>query len=186
MLHFIKDLHDCPKKLLEQEGYYKFGEGLEVGIMESSTKQESKVLYTIGFTGKSAEEFFSLLKKAGVKILLDIRLNNVSQLAGFTKGKDLAYFVRAILDGQYYHLTDLAPTKELLKKYQADEDWQSYEKEFLSLLEKRNVESKIDPGRLKGPTVLLCSEKTAEKCHRRLTAEYLQKKILADYTIEHL
>jgi uncharacterized protein (DUF488 family) len=147
---------------------------------------DEQKLYTIGFAGKSAEEFFSLLKKARVKILLDIRLNNVSQLAGFTKGKDLSYFVRTILDGQYYHMTDLAPTKELLKKYQADEDWQSYEKEFLSLLEKRNAETKVKPELLKGPTVLLCSEKTAEKCHRRLTAEYLQKKILADYTIEHL
>lgn len=143
-------------------------------------------LYTIGFTGKSAEEFFTILKQKGVKILLDIRLNNVSQLAGFTKGKDLSYFVRTILDGQYHHLIDFAPTKELLKKYQADEDWQSYEKEFLTLLEKRNAETKINPALLKGPTVLLCSEKTAEKCHRRLTAEYLQKKILADYTIEHL
>lgn len=143
-------------------------------------------LYTIGFTGKSAEEFFTILKRKGVKILLDIRLNNVSQLAGFTKGRDLAYFVRMILDGQYYHDTDLAPTKELLKKYQADEDWQSYEKEFLSLLERRNVENKIKSDLLKGPTVLLCSEKTSEKCHRRLTAEYLQKKLLDDYTIEHL
>lgn len=145
-----------------------------------------QILYTIGFAGNSAEEFFSLLKKAGVKILLDIRLNNISQLAGFTKGKDLAYFVKEIMAGQYYHMTDLAPTKELLKKYQADEDWQSYEKEFLALLERRNVESKIKPDLLKGPTVLLCSEKTAEKCHRRLTAEYLQKKLLSDYTIEHL
>lgn len=147
---------------------------------------DEQKLYTIGFAGKSAEEFFSLLKKAGVKILLDIRLNNVSQLAGFTKGKDLAYFVRTILDGQYYHNTDLAPTKELLKRYQADEDWQSYEKEFLSLLEKRAAETKIKPELLKGPTVLLCSEKTSEKCHRRLTAEYLQKKLLPGYTIEHL
>jgi hypothetical protein len=68
-----------------------------------------QILYTIGFTGKSAEEFFMLLKKAWIKILLDIRLNNVSQLAGFTKGKDLSYFVRVILDGQYYHIIDLAP-----------------------------------------------------------------------------
>lgn len=147
---------------------------------------DEQKLYTIGFAGKSAEEFFSLLKKAGVKILLDIRLNNVSQLAGFTKGKDLAYFVKGILDGQYYHMTDLAPTKELLKKYQADKNWQSYEKEFRALLEKRNVETKIKSELLKGPTVLLCSEKTAEKCHRRLAAEYLQKKILTNYTIEHL
>jgi len=143
-------------------------------------------IYTIGFTGKSAEEFFTLLKKAGIKILLDIRLNNVSQLAGFTKGKDLSYFVRAILDGQYYHIAELAPTKELLKKYQADEDWQSYEKEFLALLEKRNVETRIKTELLKGPTVLLCSEKTAEKCHRRLAAEYLQKKLMPDYRVEHL
>jgi uncharacterized protein (DUF488 family) len=147
---------------------------------------DEQKLYTIGFAGKSAEAFFSLLKKAGVKILLDIRLNNVSQLAGFTKGKDLSYFVKEILNGQYYHITDLAPTKELLKKYQADEDWQSYEREFLALLEKRNAETKIKLELLKGPTVLLCSEKTAEKCHRRLTAEYLQKKILTNYTIEHL
>jgi uncharacterized protein (DUF488 family) len=140
----------------------------------------NQILYTIGFTGKGAEEFFAILKQAGVKILLDIRLNNVSQLAGFTKGKDLAYFVKEILNGQYFHITDLAPTKELLKKYQADENWQNYEKEFIALLEKRNVENKIQPELLKGPTVLLCSEKTDEKCHRRLTAEYLQKKLLSD------
>ena len=147
---------------------------------------DEQKLYTMGFTGKSAEEFFTILKQKGIKILLDIRLNNVSQLAGFTKGKDLAYFVKTILNGQYYHNTDLAPTKELLKKYQADENWQSYEKEFVTLLEKRNAETKIKPELLKGPTVLLCSEKTAEKCHRRLTAEYLQRKLLVDYTIEHL
>src|SRR5208282_2476130 len=145
-----------------------------------------QTLYTIGFSGKSAEEFFTLLKKAGVKILLDIRLNNISQLAGFTKGKDLAYFVKEILAGQYYHITDLAPTKELLKKYRTDKDWQSYEKEFRTLLENRNAETTIRPELIMGPTVLLCSEKTAEKCHRRLTAEYLQKKILPSYKIEHL
>jgi len=145
-----------------------------------------QTLYTIGFSGKSAEEFFALLKKAGVKILLDIRLNNISQLAGFSKGKDLAYFVKEILAGQYYHITDLAPTKELLKKYLTDKDWQSYENEFLILLKNRNAETKIRPELLMGPTVLLCSEKTAEKCHRRLTAEYLQKKILPSYKIEHL
>jgi len=146
----------------------------------------SQILYTIGFTEKSAEQFFSLLKKAGVRILLDVRLNNTSQLAGFTKGKDLAYFTKEILNGQYFHLIDLAPTKELLKKYQADKNWQSYEKEFLELLEKRNIEEKIQPELLKGPTVLLCSEKMPDKCHRRLTAEYLQMKILSDFTIKHL
>ncbi|MDI6727759.1 MAG: DUF488 domain-containing protein [Thermodesulfovibrionales bacterium] len=146
----------------------------------------SDVLYTIGFTGKSAEEFFTLLKKAGVKTLLDIRLNNVSQLAGFTKGKDLAYFVKEILQGQYVHLTLLSPTKEMLKKYQADEDWESYEKEYLDLLGKRRIIDNLDINLLKGPTVLLCSEKTADKCHRRLAAEYIQKKLLPECKIVHL
>lgn len=147
---------------------------------------EENKLFTIGFTGKSAEEFFTLLKQAGIKILMDIRLNNVSQLAGFTKGKDLAYFVKEILNGKYVHLIYLAPTKELLKKYQADEDWVSYEKEFNDLLEKRKIENSLDVNLLKGPTVLLCSEKTADKCHRRLTAKYIQKKLLPNYKIVHL
>src|SRR4030042_4937061 len=121
---------------------------------------EQNVIYTIGFTGKSAEEFFSLLKKVGIKILIDIRLNNTSQLAGFTKGKDLAYFVKEILHGQYFHLTELAPTKEILKKYQANEDWLIYEKEFIDLLEKRKIENELDLNLLQGPTVLLCTEKT--------------------------
>lgn len=147
---------------------------------------EGNKLFTIGFTGKSAEEFFTLLKKAGIIILIDIRLNNVSQLAGFTKGRDLAYFVKEILNGKYVHLINLAPTKELLKKYQADEDWVSYEKEFNDLLERRKIENSLDVNLLKGPTVLLCSEKTADKCHRRLTAEYVQKKLLPGYKIVHL
>lgn len=147
---------------------------------------DGQKLYTIGFTGKSAEEFFTLLKREGINILLDIRLNNVSQLAGFTKGKDLAYFVREILGGKYAHLTDLAPTKELLKKYQNDGDWPSYEKDFIELLERRKIEHNLDINLLKGPTVLLCSEKTADKCHRRLMAEYIQKKLLPDCRIVHL
>jgi uncharacterized protein (DUF488 family) len=116
---------------------------------------QQNVIYTIGFTGKSAEEFFSLLKKAGIKIPIDIRLNNTSQLAGFTKGKDLAYFMKEILGGQYHHLTMFAPTKEMLGKYQKDSDWESYECEF------------------------------AEKCHRRLVAEYIRKRMLPYYKIEN-
>lgn len=146
----------------------------------------NQILYTIGFTGKSAEQFFTLLKRAGIRILLDIRLNNVSQLAGFTKGKDLAYFVREILGGEYVHLTLLAPTKELLKKYQKDNDWEGYERDFLNLLESRDVSSKLDLNLLNGPTVLLCSEKSAEKCHRRLVVEYIQKKLMPEFTIVHL
>jgi uncharacterized protein (DUF488 family) len=144
------------------------------------------ILYTIGFAGKSAEEFFMLLKKAGIKILLDIRLNNVSQLAGFTKGKDLAYFVKEILCGQYHHLIQLAPTKEMLNKYQKGNDWDKYETEFMALLDMRKIENNVDMELLKGPSVLLCSEKTAEKCHRRLVAEYVQKRMLPDFEIVHL
>jgi uncharacterized protein (DUF488 family) len=148
--------------------------------------EERHVLYTIGFTGKSAEEFFNLLKNAGVKVLLDARLNNTSQLAGFTKGRDLDYFVREILRGKYIHLTLLAPTTELFKKYKEDNDWAYYEKKYFEILENRSVESKLDVNSLKGPSALLCSEKTAEKCHRRLAAEFIKKKLLHDYTIVHL
>ena len=147
---------------------------------------QQKMIYTIGFTGKSAEEFFSLLKRVGIKILIDIRLNNTSQLAGFTKGKDLAYFVKEILGGQYHHLIQLAPTKEMLNKYQRDNNWGIYETEFMALLDMRKIENNVDMELLKGPSVLLCSEKTAEKCHRRLVAEYVQKRMLPDFEIVHL
>ena len=75
-------------------------------------------LYTIGFTKKNARKFFGLLKQAGVKKLVDIRINNSSQLAGFAKGGDLEFFMKEICNADYVHLTDLAPTKELLKDYQ--------------------------------------------------------------------
>lgn len=143
-------------------------------------------IYTIGFTGKSAGEFFLCLKEAGIKILLDIRLNNTSQLAGFTKGKDLSFFLREILNARYAHLRELAPTKELLKRYRQDNNWPDYEKDFLEILEKRNIANTVNLNLFKGPTVLLCSEKVADKCHRRLTSEYLQKKILPGYAIVHL
>ena len=143
-------------------------------------------IYTIGFAEKSAEDFFALLKGAGIKILLDIRLNNTSQLSGFTKSKDIAYFVKEIMGGKYLHLPELAPTKELLKKYKDDGNWPNYEREFLAILESRKVENTIDVTLLKGPTVLLCSEINADRCHRRLVAEYLTNKILPDYEIAHL
>lgn len=145
-----------------------------------------RAIYTIGFAEKSAEKFFTLLENAGITILLDIRLNNTSQLSGFTKGKDLAYFVKKILGGEYLHLPELAPTKELLNKYKADGDWRHYEREFIGILERRKVETSIDAMILKGPSVLLCSEVTADKCHRRLAAEYLTNRILPDHEIVHL
>jgi len=132
-------------------------------------------LYTIGFTEKTAEEFFTLLQKVGIKKILDVRINNVSQLAGFAKGKDLAYFAQAILGADYEHKIDYAPTKELLKDFRDKKvDWAQYEKEYLEILDQRNLLEKLDFGKLDG-ACLLCSEHDPRMCHRRLLAEYLQK-----------
>lgn len=142
-------------------------------------------LYTIGFTEKTAEEFFSLLKKAGIKKILDARLNNVSQLAGFAKGRDLKFFLKEILDAKYDHDKNLAPTKDLLKKYRDEKiSWKEYEVEYTELLSKRNVLKKIDFEGLDG-SCLLCSEHEPDMCHRRLLAEYL-KKANSEIEIIHL
>ena len=131
-------------------------------------------LFTIGFTEKSAEEFFGLLTNAGVKKILDARLNNVSQLAGFAKGRDLKYFSKKIANAEYEHDKNLAPTKELFKKYRDNIiSWQEYETEYRGILERRGISNKINMEKLDG-TCLLCSEHKPDKCHRRLLAEYLQ------------
>jgi len=132
-------------------------------------------LFTIGFTQKTAETFFNLLKKAGVKKVIDTRLNNVSQLAGFAKGKDLEFFTKTIVGADYEHNINLAPTKELLNKYKDKKiTWDQYEKEYIDILEKRNIVQEIDFGKLDG-SCLLCSEHKPDMCHRRLLAEYLKK-----------
>ena len=142
-------------------------------------------LFTIGFTGKPAEKFFSLLKNSGVKKIVDTRINNVSQLAGFAKGSDLRFFAKEIANISYEHNVDLAPTKELLAKYRNKElDWARYEHEYLNLLDIRKIDKKIDIEALH-ENCLLCSEHTPEKCHRRLLAEYLKHK-RNDIEIIHL
>lgn len=134
-------------------------------------------IYTIGFTKKSAEEFFEILKKAGIGLVLDIRLNNTSQMAGFTKRNDLEYFVREICDADYIHDTNLAPTQDILDRFRKKEiGWEEYEAEFLELLKDRKIEDTLDKKIFSKPTVLLCSEPTADSCHRRLVAEYLRDK----------
>lgn len=134
-------------------------------------------VYTIGFTQKTAAQFFETLKGAGIKRLLDVRLNNVSQLAGFSKRDDLAYFLRAICDAEYIHDPLLAPTQELLDAYKKRKGaWGDYERQFLALMVERRIEEQVTPARFDVPTVLLCSEPTAEHCHRRLVLEYLQAK----------
>jgi uncharacterized protein (DUF488 family) len=131
-------------------------------------------LYTIGFTRKSAETFFTRLIEAGVKRVVDIRLNNVSQLAGFTKKDDLAYFLRAIGGIDYRHLPLLAPTQEILDAYKKRKgDWAAYEEQFGRLMAERRIETALAPEELER-ACLLCSEPTPEHCHRRLVAEYLR------------
>ena len=134
-------------------------------------------IYTIGFTKKTAEQFFTLLKNAKIARLIDVRLNNVSQLAGFAKKDDLRFFLQEICHCEYEHEPLLAPTQELLDQYKkAKGSWSEYEQLFLSLIAERKIEEKIDPSRFAIPTVLLCSEPTAEHCHRRLILEYLRIK----------
>jgi uncharacterized protein (DUF488 family) len=142
-------------------------------------------LYTIGFTKKSAEDFFTRLSKSGVKKVVDIRLNNASQLAGFTKGKDLKFFLKSICDIDYEHRLDLAPTQEILDDYKkGSNDWTVYENNYREMLAKRKIESSTLPASF-NETCLLCSEDKPEKCHRLLLAEYLQDK-WGDVTIIHL
>jgi uncharacterized protein (DUF488 family) len=131
-------------------------------------------IYTIGFTQTTAESFFGRLKDAGVRRLLDVRLNNSSQLAGFAKGRDLPYFLRELLGASYEHEPLLAPTQELLDAYKKQGgSWDDYERTFLDLMEERRIEAVLDPADFETPTALLCSEATAEHCHRRLVCEYL-------------
>jgi uncharacterized protein (DUF488 family) len=142
-------------------------------------------LFTIGFTKKSAEEFFGRLKRSGVRRLVDVRLNNVSQLAGFTKKDDLLFFTQAICGIPYVHLPILAPTQRALDGYKKQKGgWDAYEKTFLDLMAERRVEDGVSREELNG-ACLLCSEDTPEHCHRRLVAEYLQKH-WGDVEIVHL
>jgi uncharacterized protein (DUF488 family) len=143
-------------------------------------------IYTIGFTKRSAEEFFGALRRASIKRLIDVRLNNSSQLAGFTKREDLRFFLQEICGAEYLHEPLLAPTQELLDDYKKKKgSWQDYERQFLAIMEQRKVEDRIDRRLFEVPTVLLCSETTAEHCHRRLVVEYLGRK-WGDIKIRHL
>jgi uncharacterized protein (DUF488 family) len=141
---------------------------------------------SIGFTQKTAEQFFNILRRAGIRRLLDVRRNNVSQLAGFTKRDDLQFFLKEICGADYRHEPLLAPTQEMLDEYKKNKGpWQEYEAKFLALMEDRRIEERIDRAMFSVPTVLLCSEPTAEHCHRRLVLEYLRDK-WGDLSITHL
>jgi len=142
-------------------------------------------IFTIGFTKKPARTFFGLLKESGAAGLVDVRLNNVSQLAGFAKRDDLEFFLNEICGMSYTHLTSLAPTQPMLDALKKQGgDWKVYESEFLDLMRERRIEESIRPELLDN-AVLLCSEEKPHHCHRRLVAEYLQAN-WDDVQITHL
>ena len=142
-------------------------------------------VFTIGFTKKNAEQFFGRLKQPGLMRLVDARLNNVSQLAGFTKKDDLRFFLRQISNIDYLHMPELAPSQDILDDYKKNGgDWATYERKFLALMEKRRVEDNVSKDIINGGC-LLCSEPTPEHCHRRLVAEYLKSR-WGDLEIVHL
>jgi uncharacterized protein (DUF488 family) len=142
-------------------------------------------LFTIGFTKTNAQAFFSKLQKAGVTKVIDVRLNNVSQLAGFTKRDDLMYFLKQICECDYVHQPTFAPTKDILHAYKNKHiDWNEYANRYNKLLKDRKAEKNTNIEFLNN-ACLLCSEPTPENCHRRLLAEYLNEK-LHNIEISHL
>lgn len=131
-------------------------------------------IYTIGFTKKSAREFFDLLRHHNIRRLMDTRINNTSQLSAFAKRDDLTFFLDELVDAEYEHRTDLAPTEELLRAYRKKEiGWSEYEGAFLELMARRRPDLLLDKDEFATPTVLLCSEHKPDRCHRRLVVEYL-------------
>jgi uncharacterized protein (DUF488 family) len=142
-------------------------------------------LFTIGFTKKSAAEFFGTLRDAGVLRVVDVRLNNVSQLAGFAKKQDLSFFLDQIASIGYEHVPLLAPTQELLDRYRKHGvAWQEFERSFITLMRERRVESAPEAS-LRDRDCLLCSEVEADHCHRRFVADYLAPRY-PNLTVVHL
>jgi uncharacterized protein (DUF488 family) len=133
-------------------------------------------IYSIGFTQKSASEFFGTLKAHGIERLMDVRLSNTSQLAGFAKQADLAYFLKEICRAEYVHEPLLAPSEELFTAYRKERgSWEALAKGYVKLLNARKIESVLDKASFRKKTALLCSEATPEHCHRRLALEYLEQ-----------
>jgi uncharacterized protein (DUF488 family) len=148
-----------------------------------------RLLCTVGFTGKTAEEFFDLLRRAGVESVIDVRQNRTGQLSAFAKYPDLEFFLRQIGNIRYRHEPLLAPTPELRKSYQEDRDWTAYEERFLKLLKQRSVPKSLDVSSWPASVALLCTESGPEKCHRRLVADLLAKHWPAasdDVEVRHL
>lgn len=142
-------------------------------------------IFTIGYTQKSAAQFFARLERPGLVRVIDARLNNTSQLAGFTKKDDLRFFLERLLHIDYVHLPELAPTKEILGSYRGgNAGWEGYERAFMELMRERRVGETLSKDVMAGGC-LLCSEPKADRCHRRLVAEYLRS-CWQDVDIIHL
>ncbi|MFA5631702.1 MAG: DUF488 domain-containing protein [Porticoccaceae bacterium] len=142
--------------------------------------------YTIGFTQKSAAQFFGLLSAASVETVIDVRLHNLSQLAGYAKKDDLKYFLKQLCNASYIHLPELAPTKAMLDAYKKKRmSWHDYEDAFLDLMVQRNIETAVSPD-IFANACLLCSEHHPHQCHRRLVVEYLNNHWNTALQIKHL
>ena len=153
-------------------------------MSESDTNKIVRI-FTIGYAGKNARNFFTILKHTGIKKVIDVRLYNTSQLAGYTKKRDLEYFLQAIAGTDYIHLPVMAPTKQLLNDYKkGDVNWEEYEIQFNSIITERHIEKYLELQDL-DMSCFLCAEATADKCHRRLVVEYMSR-IWPDITIQHL
>lgn len=143
-------------------------------------------VYTIGFTQKMAERFFTLIRNSNISTLIDVRLNNVSQLAGFAKKDDLRFFLRELCEASYIHMPDWAPTKEILNAYKKNSiTWDAYEDKFLNLMARRSIERDVDKQILE-QGCLLCSEHEPHHCHRRLVVEYLNEHTGLELQVKHL
>ncbi len=143
-------------------------------------------IYTIGFTSTTARDFFGKLRRVGARRLLDVRLHNSSQLAGFAKKGSIDFFTEELTSLAYVEAPLLAPSEEMFKEYRKTKDWPTYEARYIGLLCSRRIETEIDASLFEGGAVLLCSEPTAEHCHRRLAAEYLRDNLFEEADIIHI
>lgn len=142
-------------------------------------------IFTIGFTKKSLRDFVETLRAAGVRRVIDVRLRNTSQLAGWSKQPDFAYLLEEGFGVAYEHHPEFAPTDELLDEYKKGRDWTRYEESFNRLLAERKSETEARELLEKDSICLLCAEPTADKCHRRMVAEYLQS-LAPGIDVKHL
>ena len=141
--------------------------------MSESDNEKTNRIFTIGYAGKNARQFFTILKQTSIRKVIDVRLCNTSQLAGFTRRQDIEYFLQTIVGAEYIHLPIAAPTKQLLSDYKKGLiSWQQYETQFKAIITERQIERHIISQDM-DMACFLCSEAEADNCHRRLVAEYL-------------